>query len=64
MARILVYRGIAVRDLGIGYTLAYKVNSKTPWVYRANLVKYIRYKASNLIKFRKSKEFIYSNNLV
>ena len=29
-----------------------------------NLVKYIQYKANNFIKFRESKEFIYSINLV
>ena len=60
----LGYRGIMVRNLSIRYTLAYKINSKTTQVYRTNLVKYIRYKASDLIKFRRSKEFIFGINLV
>ena len=65
LVRILVYRvrnlgygGIAVRNLSTRYTLACKINSKTAWVYRTNLVKYVRYKASNPIKFRRGKEFI------
>ena len=47
-----------VRNLGTRYTLARKINSKTAWVYKINLVKYIRYKASDPIKFRRGKEFI------
>jgi len=68
LVRILVYGGIIVRNLGYGgiavrnlstrYTLASKINSKTAWVYRTNLVKWVRYKASNYIKFRRSKEFL------
>ena len=58
---ILVYRGVAVRDLGTGCNLARKVNSKTPWVYRANLVKWVRYKARDLVKFEAGKESIISN---
>ena len=58
MVRNLGYRGITVRNLGTGYTLAYKINSETAQVCRANLVKYIRYKASDPIKFGRGKEFI------
>ena len=62
LACILVYRGITVCDLGTGCALASKVNSKTAWVYRTNLVKRVRYKASDYIKFGRSKEFL--NNVV
>ena len=61
MARILVYRGITVYDLGTRYTLAHKVDSKTPWVCRANLVKWVRYKARDPIKFKVGEEVISSN---
>ena len=64
MARILVYRGIIVCDLGTRCALASKVNSKTAWVYRTNLIKRVRYKASDYIKFRRSKEFLSSVILV
>ena len=57
-------RGIIVRNLSTRYALARKINSKTTQVYRTNLVKQVRYKASNTIKFRRSKEFISSLNLV
>jgi len=58
---ILVYRGIAVYDLGIGCDLARKVDSKTPWVYRANLVKWVGYKARDPIEFKVGKESVSSN---
>jgi len=68
LVRILVYRGIAVRNLGyVGIavrnlgtrcTLAPKINSETTWVCRTSLVKWVRYKASNYIKFGRSKEFL------
>ncbi len=64
LVHILVYRGIIVYSLRVGYGLANRISSKTTQVYRTNLVKYIRYKASNLIKFRRSKEFIFSIGLV
>ena len=60
----LGYRGIAVRNLSTRCALARKINSKTTWVYRTNLVKQVRYKASDAIKFRRSKEFISSLDLV
>jgi len=53
-----------VRNLSTRYTLAYKINSETAWVCRTNLVKWVRYKASNPIKFGRSKEFFSSFNLV
>ena len=58
LVRILVYRGVVVYNLRVGYILANRVNSKGTWVCRTNLVKYIRYKASDPIKFRRDKEFI------
>ena len=61
---ILVYRGITVYNISTRYTLASKINSKTAQVYRINLVKRVRYKASNYIKFRRSKEFLSSIKLV
>ena len=47
-----------------GCTLAYKINFKITWVYKMNLVKYIRYKASDPIKFGRGKEFINGFDLV
>ena len=64
IVRNLGYGGITVRNLSTRCALARKISSKITWVYRTNLVKYIRYKASDLIKFRGSKEFIFSVNLV
>ena len=61
MVCILVYRGIAVCDLGIRCGLARKVDSKTPWVYRVNLVKWVRYKAKDPIEFKTGEESINSN---
>ena len=74
LVRILVYRGIIVRNLGYRgimvhnlstrYTLARKINFKTAQVYKINLVKRVRYKASDYIKFGRSKEFLSSVKLV
>ena len=64
LVRILVYRGITVYNLRVGYILANRVNSKAAWVYGTNLVKWVRYKASNYIKFGTSKEFLSSVILV
>ena len=60
----LGYRGITVRNISTGCTLASKINSKTTWVCRTNLVKRVRYKASDYIKFGRSKEFLSSIVLV
>ena len=62
LVRILVYRGVVVCSLRVGYILANKVNSKAAQVYRINLVKQVRYKASDYIKFGTGKEFF--NNIV
>ena len=61
---ILVYRGVMVYNLRVGCILANGVNSKTTWVYKTNLVKWVRYKANNHIEFRRSKEFLNSVKLV
>ena len=61
MVYILVYRGITVCDLGTKCDLACKVDSKTPWVCRANLVKWVGYKAKNPIKFKAGEESISFN---
>ena len=52
---ILVYRGVMVRSLRVGCILASKVSSKAAWVCGTNLVKWVRYKAGNPIKFKRSK---------
>ena len=64
MVRNLGYGGITVRNISTGYTLASKINSETAWVYKTNLVKRVRYKASDYIKFGRSKEFLSSVVLV
>jgi len=53
-----------VHNLSTSCALARKINSETARVYRTNLVKWVRYKASNPIKFGRSKEFFSSFNLV
>jgi len=53
-----------VRNLRVGCILANEVKSKAAWVCKTNLVKWVRYKASNYIKFRISKEFLSSIILV
>jgi len=45
-----------VCNLSIRYALASKINSKATRVYRTNLVKWVSYKARDLIKFKGSKE--------
>ena len=61
---ILVYRGVIVRSLRVGCILASKVSPKAAYIYRTSLVKWVRYKASNYIKFRTSKEFLNSVILI
>ena len=61
---ILVYRSVVVRNLRVGCILANEVKTKAAWVCKTNLVKWVRYKASNYIKFRISKEFLSSIILV
>jgi hypothetical protein len=68
IVHILGYGGIivcsVVRNLRVGCILASEVTFKAALVYRANLVKWVRYKASDYIKFRRSKEFFCGFNLV
>ena len=45
-----------VRNLNTGYALARKINSKTTWVYRTNLVKWVINKTGDPIKFKRGKE--------
>ena len=52
---ILVYRGVIVYSLRVGCILANRVNSEAAQIYRINLVKQIRYKAGDPIKFKRSK---------
>ena len=61
---ILGYGGIIVCNLRVGCILANRVNSEATWVCGTNLVKWVRYKASNYIKFGRSKEFLSSVELV
>ena len=58
LVRILVYRGVVVRNLRVGFILADEVESKAAWVCGTNLVEWVRYKASDHIKFGRSKEFL------
>ena len=51
-----------VYSLRVGCILASKVSPKAAYIYKTNLVKWVKYKASNYIKFRTSKEFL--NNIV
>ena len=60
----LDYGGIAVHNLSIRYILVRKINSKTAQVYKTNLIKKVKYKASNYIKFRRGKKFFNSIKLV
>ena len=50
---MLVRGGIAVYNLGTRYALASQINSKTTQGYKINLVKRVKYKANNYIKFKK-----------
>ena len=65
MVHILGYRGVVVysvvRDLRVGYILASEVSSKATWVYRINLVKWVRYKARDPIEFKAGEEVVSSN---
>ena len=64
LVRILGYGGIIVHSLGIRCILASKVSPKAAYIYGINLVKWVRYKASNYIKFGTSKEFLGSIILI
>jgi hypothetical protein len=64
LVRILVYGGVIVHSLRVGCILASKVSPKAAYVCGTSLVKWVRYKASNYIKFKTSKEFFSSVILV
>ena len=53
-----------VCSLKVGCILASKVSLKAAYIYGTNLVKQVRYKANNYIKFRTNKEFFSSVILV
>ena len=61
LVHILIYKGVMVCNLVTGCALTHKVDSKTPWVYKANLIEWVRYKARDLIEFEVDKEVINSN---
>ena len=58
---ILSSKSVIVRNLGVGHALAYKVNLKATLVYSLDLFKWVRYKASNSIKFKGVKRFAFFN---
>jgi hypothetical protein len=58
---ILSFKSVIVRNLGVGHALAYKVNLKATLVYSLDLFKWVRYKASDSIKFKGVKESAFFN---
>jgi hypothetical protein len=58
---ILSFKSIIVYNLGVGHTLAYKVNLKATLVYSLDLFKWVRYKASDFIKFKGVKKSAFFN---
>ena len=58
------YRGVIVYSLSIKCILVSKVSPKAAYIYRMNLVKWVRYKASDYIKFKTGKEFLSSAILI
>jgi hypothetical protein len=48
----LSFKSVIVYNLGVGHTLAYKVNPKAILVYSLDLFKWIEYKANSSIKFK------------
>jgi hypothetical protein len=55
LVRILSFRGIIVHNLGFGHAPAYKINSKATLTYSLSLIKWISYKARDLIEFKGGK---------
>jgi hypothetical protein len=49
---ILSSKSVMVYNLGVSRALAYKVNPKGTLVYSLDLFKWVRYKASDFIKFK------------
>jgi hypothetical protein len=58
---ILSSKGIIVYNLGFKHTLAYKINLKATLTYSLSFIKWISYKARDLIKFKGGKGFSSSN---
>jgi hypothetical protein len=54
---ILNSKSIIVYNLRIKYTPAYKIDSKVTLTYNLKLIERINYKARDLIKFKRGKEF-------
>jgi hypothetical protein len=54
-------KSVIVCNLGVGHALAYKVNSKTTLVYSLDLFKWVGYKASDSIEFKRVKGFAFFN---
>jgi hypothetical protein len=54
---ILSSKGIIVYNLGFKYAPAYKINLKATLTYSLSLIKWISYKAKDLIKFKRGKGF-------
>ena len=50
-----------VYNLGVRRALAYEVNLKATLVYSLDLFKWVRYKASDSIKFKGVKGFVFFN---
>jgi hypothetical protein len=49
---ILSSKSVMVRNLGVGHALACKVNPEATLVYSLDLFEWVRYKASDFIKFK------------
>jgi hypothetical protein len=58
---ILSFKSVIVCNLRVGYALAYKVNLKATLVYSLNLFKWVGYKASDFIKFKRVKGSAFFN---
>jgi hypothetical protein len=58
---ILSSKSVIVYNLRVGHTLAYKVNLKATLVYSLDLFKWVGYKASNSIEFKRVKRFAFFN---
>ena len=52
---ILSFKSITVCNLKVKYTPARKVDFKVILIYNLSLIKWINYKARNLIEFKRSK---------
>jgi hypothetical protein len=53
---ILSFKSIIVYNLRVKYTPAYKIDFKVILIYNLSLIKWIDYKARDLIEFKRDKE--------